>query len=68
MFALPNDNATTYIKRVVVLPGDRIQMKGGLLHINGEAVKREGLPDYIGGQPCTTSIEPVKHCRMALAM
>jgi Signal peptidase, peptidase S26 len=34
-----------YIKRVVGLPGDRIQMKQGLLHINGVPVARERLPD-----------------------
>ncbi|MFZ2099548.1 MAG: signal peptidase I [Oricola sp.] len=30
-----------YIKRVIGLPGDRIQMKDGTLNINGEPVKRE---------------------------
>ena len=30
-----------YIKRLVGLPGDTIQMKSGVLHINGEAVKLE---------------------------
>ncbi len=35
-------NGTDYIKRVVGLPGDRIQMKNAVLHINGEAV---GLED-----------------------
>src|SRR2546421_11062331 len=33
-FLLPKDNSTVYIKRVVGLPGDRVQMKGVLLHIN----------------------------------
>ena len=28
-----------FIKRIVGLPGDRIQMKAGVLHINGEAVE-----------------------------
>ena len=28
-----------YIKRLTGLPGDKIQMKAGVLHINGEAVK-----------------------------
>lgn len=28
-----------FIKRLIGLPGDRIQMKAGVLHINGEAVK-----------------------------
>jgi signal peptidase I len=30
-----------YIKRVIGLPGDRIQMKDGVLHLNGEAAKLE---------------------------
>ncbi|CUH78379.1 signal peptidase I [Tropicibacter naphthalenivorans] len=32
-------HGSDFIKRLVGLPGDRIQMKGGLLHINGTAVK-----------------------------
>ncbi len=51
-FVLPKDNATVYIKRVVGLPGDRIQMKGGVLHINGAAVPRERLEDLIGIEAC----------------
>ena len=30
-----------YIKRLIGLPGDHVQMKDGVLYINGEAVKRE---------------------------
>ncbi len=40
VFALPRDPAQTYVKRVIGLPGDRIQMKGGLLFINGAEVPR----------------------------
>jgi signal peptidase I len=45
VFKLPKDNATDYIKRVVGLPGDKIQMIGGVLNINGVPVKRERLSD-----------------------
>jgi len=51
-FYSPKDNATVYIKRVVGLPDDRIQMKKGLLHINDVPVAREPLPDFVGEEPC----------------
>ncbi len=47
VFKLPTDNSTDYIKRVVGLPGDRIQMIDGILHINNTAVKRERIADYV---------------------
>src|SRR5690242_9221254 len=47
VFRLPKDDSTDYIKRVIGLPGDRIQMRDGLLHINGVAVQRERIEDYI---------------------
>src|SRR5258705_11640797 len=47
VFRLPKDDSTDYIKRVIGLPGDRIQMINGLLHINGQPVKRERIEDYI---------------------
>jgi signal peptidase I len=40
VFRLPSDNKTDYIKRIIGLPGDRVQVIGGILHINGEPVKR----------------------------
>jgi signal peptidase I len=44
VFKLPRDGHTDYVKRVIGLPGDRIQMKAGLLYLNGVQVKREQLP------------------------
>lgn len=41
VFKLPRDNSTDYIKRLVGLPGDRIQVKEGILYINGTAAKTE---------------------------
>src|SRR5881409_501499 len=46
VFRLPKDDSTDYIKRVIGLPGDRIQMIDGLLHINGEPVNRERIDDF----------------------
>jgi signal peptidase I len=51
-FFLPKDNATVYIKRVVGLPGDRVQMKQGRLYINDVAVTRVQLADFAGEEPC----------------
>jgi signal peptidase I len=52
VFRLPKDGVTDYVKRVVGLPGDRIQMKQGLLYINDAPVKREPLADYVGADLC----------------
>src|SRR5947199_9183479 len=40
VFKLPTDNSTDYIKRVIGLPGDHIQMKNGILNLNGQPVPR----------------------------
>src|SRR5882724_2120977 len=47
VFRLPKDDSTDYIKRVIGLPGDQIQMIGGVLHINGTPVRRERIDDFI---------------------
>ncbi len=46
VFKLPRDNETDYIKRVVGLPGDRVQMINGVLHINGKPVDRRRIEDF----------------------
>lgn len=46
VFKLPTDNRTDYIKRLVGLPGDTIQVKDGILHINGVAVQRRQIENF----------------------
>jgi signal peptidase I len=41
IFRKPGELRTTLVKRVIGLPGDRIQMRGGLLYINEVPVKLE---------------------------
>src|SRR5438034_11172185 len=43
VFKLPTDNSTDYIKRVIGLPGDHIQMKNGILNINSQPVPRRRI-------------------------
>ena len=56
VFKLPRDNKTDFIKRVIGLPGDRIQMIDNVLFINGTAVRdvemsRQDVQNLYGTQP-----------------
>ena len=48
-----------YIKRVIGLPGDTIQMVAGVLHIDGVPVKKERIADFV------RPIGPYNECRAA---
>jgi len=66
VFRLPKDGATDYAKRVIGLPGDRVQMRKGVLYINDVAVKREQVEDFVGDACGTDAAARVKRWRETL--
>lgn len=47
VFRNPVNEGQDYVKRLIGLPGDTIQMVGGRLYINGKMVKRDNPRPYI---------------------
>ena len=47
IFKYPRDNTTNYVKRVVGLPGDRVQLRQGQLYINGQLCPCQQEDDYV---------------------
>jgi signal peptidase I len=47
VFRLPTDHSVDYVRRIVGLPGDRIQMIDGMIYINGMPIKRERVGDFV---------------------
>ena len=58
VFALPHDGHTNFIKRLIGLPGDRIQMRDGRLTINGAPLAEAPAP--LPNPPVGISDESVK--------
>jgi len=45
VFWFPGDPTKSYIKRVIGLPGDRVEVDGGAVLVNGSPLKEEYVPD-----------------------
>ena len=59
IFKAPPGNDVDYIKRVIGLPGDTVQMIGGQLHLNGVPVPKVKVADFVIRQSAnTTCIAP----------
>ena len=60
IFKAPPTNSDDYIKRVVGLPGDQVQMRDGALFLNGKAVPRVRVADFeIAVSPNTRCYAPL---------
>ncbi|MFN3944323.1 MAG: signal peptidase I [Allosphingosinicella sp.] len=60
VFRYPGPSDEDYVKRVIGLPGDVVEMRGGALWLNGEPVARHRVADFLMER------SPNSPCRMAV--
>lgn len=58
VFIYPNDRTSVFIKRVIGLPGDRIELDGPALRVNGQDASREASGSSVTTLSTTISAPP----------
>ncbi|AOX19273.1 signal peptidase I [Kozakia baliensis] len=61
VFRFTKDTSVDYIKRIVGLPGDHIQVRAGELYINGEKVPRRSLGVYSAYDENRTKLQGMRY-------
>lgn len=46
VFWFPGDTSKSYIKRVIGLPGDTVEVRGGAVYVNGNALSEPYVPEF----------------------
>jgi signal peptidase I len=61
VFWYPKDRSQSFIKRVVGLPGDRVEIRSGTVWVNGQRLSEPYLPEWVGVKSHPPEVIPPQH-------